>query len=106
MTTKKWSDMRPGFTEEQEAEITRSREALRSEEIIYSLSELRKACGVTQTELAEELELTQPRISTLEKNNDPKLSTLKAIAKALSNQTTQDNVSLRIQIGEKEFLLT
>ena len=50
------------------------------------LHNLRRAAGVTQTELAEALHVSQSAISQLEQGRDLKLSTLRAYVEALGAQ--------------------
>lgn len=47
------------------------------------LAELRRAHGLTQTELAQRLPMSQSDLSKLERRRDVKLSTLRAVADAL-----------------------
>ena len=47
------------------------------------LSEIRQAVGLTQTDLANELGISQPALSQLENQDDMQISTLKRIIAAL-----------------------
>lgn len=61
---------------EADAEFTR-------ELVEYSLGELRQHLGITQTILAERLGIKQPSISSLERQDDMMLSTLRNVVHAL-----------------------
>ncbi len=47
------------------------------------LDELRKVCHVTQNQVAEALQITQPSVAQLEKRNDIYISTLRSYLLAL-----------------------
>jgi DNA-binding XRE family transcriptional regulator len=49
----------------------------------HSLRELRKALGMTQTQLANLLDTTQPTVSDIERRTDMFLSTLRSYVEAL-----------------------
>lgn len=54
------------------------------EEMLYELIQARKACGLTQRELAEILGVKQPTIAKFEHHDtDPKLSTIRRYALAV-----------------------
>ncbi len=50
------------------------------------LAELRRMAGMTQVELAEAMDITQPTLSVLEGQNDMRLSTLRRIVEALGGE--------------------
>jgi transcriptional regulator with XRE-family HTH domain len=50
------------------------------------LSEIRKAVGLTQEELAESLGIKQPTLSRLESQNDMQISTLRRLVHALGGE--------------------
>ena len=54
----------------------RIEEASRAYEVLLRLAELRESCGVTQTQLAERLGVSQPNVSKIEGKDDLYLSTL------------------------------
>jgi transcriptional regulator with XRE-family HTH domain len=64
---------------------TRQKAAIRTRELLGELllSEIRRAAGKSQRELAEALGMKQPSLSKLEGQDDMQLSTLKKIVKAL-----------------------
>jgi transcriptional regulator with XRE-family HTH domain len=68
-------------------DIERERVDAVHEIVSYQLGELRKAIGITQTELARLLGLSQPTISKLEGHQQSeKISTLKAYVEALGGR--------------------
>lgn len=71
-----------GDTERRARADTAYREGLR-EVIAQSLGELRQMREVTQVELAQALDVGQPRISRLERGGDVLLSTVAAYVEAL-----------------------
>lgn len=50
------------------------------------LSEIRKAVGLTQEELAESLAIKQPTLSRLESQSDMQISTLRRLIQALGGE--------------------
>ena len=68
---------------ERAARIEAYKKELRDEIREYRLSELRKLINMTQAELAERLEMEQPGVSRLERQNDMLLSTLRSFVAAL-----------------------
>ena len=53
---------------------------------LFSLSELRKACGLTQGDVAATMGLDQPKVSRLEKRADLRITTLARFAQALGGR--------------------
>jgi len=51
-----------------------------------TLQEVRKAMGITQTDIAENMEIEQNHVSRLERRTDMKLSTLKDYIEALGGK--------------------
>jgi transcriptional regulator with XRE-family HTH domain len=69
------------------SDIERERADAVHEIVTYQLGELRKAMGLTQTELARLLGMSQPTISKLEGHQQSeKISTLKAYVEALGGR--------------------
>lgn len=80
---KKWRDIRRSGGPESEVRIAE----LRNEtERAMSLAELRRARELTQTQLAEALETTQPGVSAIERRTDLYLSTLRSYVEALGGR--------------------
>ena len=67
---------------------TRARAARRTKELLGELllSELRKAAGKSQGQLAAELSIKQPSLSKLEHQSDMQISTLERIVAALGGE--------------------
>ncbi len=80
----------------------------RSQEIIREyriLQQVREAVGLTQASVAERLNMAQPNVSRLEKNNDVKLSTLHDYVEALGghvNVTIElpNHLPLSLELGD------
>jgi DNA-binding XRE family transcriptional regulator len=70
-------------TPEQEAAIARIRQIADLEQRLY---DLRQALGVSQTELARRLEVSQANVSRIEHEHDLKLSTLRGYIAALGGE--------------------
>jgi DNA-directed RNA polymerase specialized sigma24 family protein len=80
---KSWGEVqRAHFTEAQIQEL-RAEALAELEATEYTLAFLRRALGLTQSELAELLDKRQAEISLLERRGDHKLSTLRAYIAAL-----------------------
>ncbi|MDP9800971.1 putative transcriptional regulator [Arcanobacterium wilhelmae] len=84
METTSWKDMKAQRQPRPErvAELVQQMEA---EERAYSLRQIRESLGVTQSEVAQRMNLTQPTISALEKGELGRsgLDTLRAYVTAL-----------------------
>jgi hypothetical protein len=67
---------------------TRARAVRRTKELLGELllSELRKAAGKSQGQLAADLDIKQPSLSKLEKQSDMQISTLQRIVAALGGE--------------------
>jgi DNA-binding XRE family transcriptional regulator len=65
------------------ANVARERAAAVAEITAHTLAEVRRTRAVTQVELAETLELTQPSVSRIEHQGDLFLSTLRGYIEAL-----------------------
>lgn len=50
------------------------------------LAEIRRSVGLTQQDLAKSLNVTQPNLSKLEKQDDMQISTLRRLVEALGGQ--------------------
>jgi transcriptional regulator with XRE-family HTH domain len=74
-----------------------------AEERAYQLREIREEQGVTQKELAERMDLTQPTISALESGNLDRsgLATLKAYVEALGG-----TIELTATFGNRKLVLS
>lgn len=76
----KWKDVRGTFSPEREAKIRRQVEAtLRA----MKLDQLREARNLTQTNLAQMLQVNQAAVSKMEKRADMYVSTLRGYLRAM-----------------------
>jgi len=83
-----------------ERQRANDREAARIVFDQLTLRELRKACGLSQEELAERLEISQAQISKFERSDDMMLGSLQALAEAMGCE-------MRIQVrrrGDSEWI--
>jgi transcriptional regulator with XRE-family HTH domain len=80
-THTRFRDIKSNFTDERKARIEEGTEELRTE--LRILSEVRKAAGYTQEELADILEVRQSHISQVESRENVTLSTLVGIITAM-----------------------
>lgn len=76
----KWRDIRHKLSPEAEAEIRRN---VQLAPLIMRLYELRESRNVTQTSLAETLDVNQGAVSKMERRGDMYVSTLRSYLKAL-----------------------
>lgn len=84
MKTHRWQEVRrKNLTPEQ---IAQNDKWVQAESTAIQLRELRELSGHTQAEVAEILETTQGHLSTLEKREDHKLSTLRKYVEALGGE--------------------
>ena len=83
--------MMPRNFKELEAQMTperRTRAEIKAKEIIADmlLAEIRKQMGLTQKQLAKELNITQPTLSKIESQEDMQIGTLSRIIEALGGK--------------------
>ncbi len=83
--------------ERQESIATRASQ-IRLEEI--TLRHLREKLGLSQTELAERLEVKQPAISKLERRQNLELNTLRSVVHALGG-----TIEIIVRVPDKEPIL-
>lgn len=71
-----------------EAEVARHRERMRSAQRAYRLAEIRKGRGLTQTDVAAEMHVTQRRVSAVERGQlgRTELGTVAAYVEALGGR--------------------
>lgn len=71
-----------------EAEISQQKRRLLSEARAHRLAEIRNAYGLNQTDLAKRLDISQPRVSRIERRDldTAQVATLRAYAKALGGE--------------------
>jgi predicted transcriptional regulator len=79
-----WEQLRAEtITPEDEVEIARLRELMDLEQRLH---DLRQRLGITQTELARRLDVSQANVSRIEHEQDLKLSTLRSYIAALGGE--------------------
>ena len=66
----------------------------------YVLAQIRQAAGMTQTEVADRLDVSQPTYSAFERGDNLRLGTLQKIVNALGGI-----LKLQVEIDGKEFPL-
>ena len=81
--TKKFSSLRKGMSEEAQAEVAGQVDAIMAE---MPLHELRRARGLSQKMLAENLRVQQPAIAKLEQRTDMYISTLRSHIEAMGGE--------------------
>ena len=100
--TVSWSDVRAKRPLDGPA-VAEHAARMETEERAYRLREIREAQGVTQKELAERMNLTQPTISALESGELDRsgLATLKAYVEALGG-----TVEVTATFGDRKLVLS
>jgi DNA-binding transcriptional regulator YiaG len=94
---KRWADLKAKMSPERQARMRERTDALLLE---MDLRELRKAVGVTQTQLAERLKTSQGEVSQAERREDYRLSTLRRYVEALGGK-----VEIFADFGDKRIRL-
>ena len=100
--TVKWSEVRAKRSPNEEA-VAQHRARYDAEIRSYRLREIREEQGVTQTELAERMDITQPTVSALESGDLDRsgLATLKAYVEALGG-----TVEVTASFGDRRLVLS
>jgi transcriptional regulator with XRE-family HTH domain len=83
MATRKWSEIKEKMAPERRARLDAE---VRRDVFAMELRELRKEAGKTQTEVADEAEMTQAELSKFERRDDHLLSTLRRYVTALGGE--------------------
>lgn len=85
-----------------ELEVARELKRLRAEQRAHRLREIREALGITQTELAARMRITQPTVSALEAGDMDRsaIATLKAYVEALGG-----TVEVTARFGKEHLVL-
>jgi transcriptional regulator with XRE-family HTH domain len=95
---KKWSEIRAKAAPETLAVADALRES-------YRLRGLREARGLTQTEVAERLEVRQVSVSRMESRSDVRVSTLRAVIEAMGGRlevrAVFPDADYQIEVGEE-----
>ncbi len=105
MKAKSWKAVRQAAVDAghfEEAEIGAIKEQLLAEVRAYKLAEVRAAAGLSQQELAEQLQVSQSRISRIEHGDldRTELATLRKFARAIGGE-----LELTLKLGDERFTL-
>lgn len=100
-TATPWNQIRSRRSVDESA-VAREFARLRAEQRAFRLREIREALGLTQTDLAERMQITQPTVSALEAGDMDRsaLATLKAYVEALGG-----TVEVTARFGDHQVLL-
>lgn len=100
--TARWADVRAKRPPNEDA-VARHTARMKAEERAYGLREIRREQGLTQKELAERMNLTQPTISALESGDLARsgLATLTAYVEALGG-----TVEVTATFGDRRLVLS
>ena len=90
-----WSELIAEMPAERRKRIKEGADALRRE---YTLSEIRRQAGLTQCQMAEKLNVSQPAYASFEKGGNLRVGTLQKIASALGGK-----LSLCVSIDGCEY---
>ena len=90
-----WSELIAEMPAEQRKRIKGCADALRRE---YTLSEIRRQAGLTQCQMAEKLNVSQPAYASFEKGGNLRIGTLQKIASALGGE-----LSLQVKLNGNDF---
>lgn len=88
---KKWKEVRAGLVEEgklNEQNITKHKKRLMDEVRAHKLAEIRAALDMTQVEISERLDVSQSRVSRIERGqlDQTQIATLRAYVEALGGE--------------------
>jgi transcriptional regulator with XRE-family HTH domain len=81
---RKWSEVRRSRLTDEELEEIEYR--VRRELVTMTIQDLRKHRNLTQVQLAEALEVSQPEMSRIESSQNPLLSTVRRFVEALGGE--------------------
>lgn len=81
---RKWSEVRRSRLTDEELEEIEYR--VRRELVAMTIQDLRKHRNLTQVQLAEALEVSQPEMSRIENSQNPLLSTVRRFVEALGGE--------------------
>lgn len=79
----KFEELRSGFTQKQRARLDAEVEEMNRE---YVLSQIRNEVGLTQQDMAERLDISQPAYAAYEKADNMRIGTLRKIIAALGGK--------------------
>ena len=92
-----WSELMSEMPAERRKRIKEGADALHRE---YTLSEIRRQAGLTQCQMAEKLNVSQPAYASFEKGSNLRVGTLQKIASALGGE-----LSLQVKFNGNNFNL-
>ena len=92
-----WSELMAELPAERRKRIKEGADALHRE---YTLSEIRRQAGLTQCQMAEKLNVSQPAYASFEKGGNLRVGTLQKIASALGGE-----LSLQVKFNGNNFNL-
>ena len=92
-----WSELMAEMPAERRMRIKEDADTLHRE---YTLSEIRQQAGLTQCQMAEKLNVSQPAYASFEKSRNLRLATLQKIASALGGK-----LSFRLAIDGCDYNL-
>ena len=81
-------------------QIERHKREMEAEMFACKLVDLRQDLGISQTDLAERLGISQAGVSKLERSADPKLSTMRKLTEALGG-----TLHIEVRVGERSIEL-
>ena len=81
-------------------QIDRHKRDMEAELFACKLVDLRQDLGISQTELAERLGISQAGVSKLERSTDPKLSTMRKLTEALGG-----TLHIEVRVGDRSIEL-
>jgi DNA-binding XRE family transcriptional regulator len=104
MTHRNWKDVRAEriSTPEAEARVAAIKEGVRSEQRAYRLAEVRRQHGMTQSQLAESLQISQAAVSSIERGelSRSELSTIRKYVEALGGK-----IEIVADFGDERLVL-
>lgn len=93
---RKWSEVKEQRLSEEQRERVETR--VRQELVNMTIQDLRKHRNLTQVQLAEVLDVSQPEMSRIENASNPLLSTVRRVVEALGGEL---EVTASFSDGEK-----
>ena len=90
-----WSELMAELPAERRKRIKEDADTLHRE---YTLSEIRRQAGLTQCQMAEKLNVSQPAYASFEKGDNLRVGTLQKIASALGGE-----LSLQVKLNGNDF---
>lgn len=103
---KKWGDVRAKAVREgrlDEKTVQEHRARMLAEMRAHKLAEIRNACGLRQADIAERLQISQSRVSRIERGDleQSQISTLKAYAEALGGE-----LEIAVHFGDERITIS